>query len=78
MRSFSTSRYGSILSVYTSADLTCPQRMNQDAFLKRHRLTSPASPDASKEAQVVFKIASKLRPEVDAFLLAYSSCSSSM
>ncbi|KAI0661505.1 NTF2-like protein [Cubamyces menziesii] len=52
------------------------ERMNQDAFLKRHRLTSPASPDASKEAQVVFKIASKLRPEVETISLAHNDLNS--
>ncbi|KAI0635688.1 NTF2-like protein [Trametes polyzona] len=48
------------------------ERMNEDDFLKRHRLTSPASPDASREAQVVFKIASKLKPEVETVSLAHN------
>ncbi|KAI0360121.1 NTF2-like protein [Trametes cingulata] len=53
------------------------ERMNQDDFLKRHRLVSPASPDASgKEAQVVFKIASKLRPEVETISLAHNGLTS--
>ena len=40
------------------------QRIASDDFLKKHRLAPPTSEAASKEAQVVFKIASKLRPEV--------------
>ena len=42
----------------------CVQRIASDEYLKRHRLTSPTSDAANREAQVIFKIASKLRPEV--------------
>ncbi|KAI9000551.1 NTF2-like protein [Trametes punicea] len=50
--------------------------MNEDEFLRRHRLTSPASPDAVKEPQVVFKIASKLKPEVETISLAHNNLTS--
>ncbi|KAI0768083.1 NTF2-like protein [Trametes elegans] len=52
------------------------ERLNEDDFLKRHRLLSPALPEAIKEAQVVFKIASKLKPEVETISLAHNGLSS--
>ncbi|KAI0649288.1 NTF2-like protein [Trametes meyenii] len=53
------------------------ERIDQDDFLKRHRLVSPTSPHASgKEAQVIFKIASKLKPEVETISLAHNGLTS--
>ncbi|KAI0671575.1 NTF2-like protein [Trametes maxima] len=53
------------------------ERMDEDDFLKRHRLVSPTSPNASgKEAQVIFKIASKLKPEVETISLAHNGLTS--
>ncbi|KAI9061006.1 NTF2-like protein [Trametes sanguinea] len=49
------------------------ERMNEDEWLKRHRLLSPASPDANKEPQVIFKIASKLKPEIETISLAHNN-----
>ncbi|KAI0833225.1 NTF2-like protein [Trametes gibbosa] len=52
------------------------ERMHEDEFLKRHRLTCPSSPDGAREAQVVFKIASKLEPPVETISLAHNDLAS--
>ncbi|KAL1937475.1 hypothetical protein VTO73DRAFT_13198 [Trametes versicolor] len=52
------------------------ERIDEDDFLKRNRLTSPTSQDATKEAQVIFKIASQLKPEVETISLAHNGLTS--
>ncbi|EJF64631.1 NTF2-like protein [Dichomitus squalens LYAD-421 SS1] len=52
------------------------ERIASDDYLKRHRLTSPTSDAANREAQVIFKIASKLRPEIETISLAHNGLTS--
>ncbi|RDX57556.1 NTF2-like protein [Lentinus brumalis] len=52
------------------------ERMAEDDWLKKHRLGVPTSDPASKEAQVILKIASKLRPEIETISLAHNGFTS--
>ncbi|KAI0749554.1 NTF2-like protein [Daedaleopsis nitida] len=53
------------------------ERMASDEFLKKNRMTLPTSEARDgKEAQVIFKIASKLRPEVETISLAHNGLTS--
>nr|VWO99750.1 N/A [Ganoderma boninense] len=52
------------------------ERIASDDYLKKHGLTSPTSDAAGKEAQVIFKLASKLRPEIETISLAHNDLTS--
>ncbi|PIL35802.1 transporter [Ganoderma sinense ZZ0214-1] len=52
------------------------ERIASDDYLKKHGLTSPTSDAAGREAQVIFKIASKLRPEIETISLAHNGLTS--
>lgn len=48
-----------------TSSLMYPQRMQEDEFVAKHRLTPPGAPGSSaREAAVIFKLAGQLKPEV--------------
>ncbi|KAH9945270.1 NTF2-like protein [Epithele typhae] len=48
------------------------ERIAQDDFLRQNRMSVPLNDSSSKEMQVIFKLASKLRPEVETISLAHN------
>ncbi|KIP04393.1 hypothetical protein PHLGIDRAFT_31380 [Phlebiopsis gigantea 11061_1 CR5-6] len=49
------------------------ERMQEDEFIAKHRLTPPGAPGSSaREAAVIFKIAGQLKPEIQTLSLAYN------
>ncbi|KAI0925950.1 hypothetical protein AcV5_008540 [Taiwanofungus camphoratus] len=63
----------SVMHMLTSFLLVSLQRMAEDDFVRRNRLVAPGVSSSYKEAAVIFKLASRLLPEVQTISLAYNN-----